>query len=686
MSFRSDHTASWNTTLRNRLERQRGLKYDTMNGLGNASNRSNGFSGLKDININKKGPAKPKRVSGSYSQYFYKVFQNRMKYYHRLSFVISLSMCVLLTVPYGGSILFYPVKVALLSTGFALVKFARDSTLRVESSGASTEIQHMINSVFSSQCFILFAAYFASTFIIYSIIFWQSSSSDLSYCISSATKTVKPFINDSFMFFWFFVAFTSFFYSAQMMIFEKNKLNFKIGTYRAEPVDQLKNLNWVSLLKEAASISGCVVVLSGPLYTFVRRFIFKVMFYPMISVFNLNRQIPAIRFSLRLYLTVNLIGFITVLVYELLNRIYNAYAMTGCLVVKKPLSSYSDNQQFKTLMSGLTDYKDSLVRLTAYQELVFRTTSRQMSDRTCLYENNNGILLLDQMSKVIRSSVNAAKMELPKLQGTKGEKKPTVKKQNGDTTATIFGRLGLDAGLNDTDSVNAIGADDGDVNGIFSTNKVRPEDLFLRSTYVKKPLKSKDPVLKGFVEKAEDAALKLIQKYQVLFVRKMKEFINSRSEKSRILRITTKVLKSDVWEVILFRSYKLEADRRIPNKVIVGNCIVAMSEMLLHARIEDRKRTVLHSLTEVLSLLTRIYRSTSEFLENPPVKPRSANQINHNAIKEINDLAISYFFKLVIYYNSTLNDMILTPDTFKLAKWCTDVALEEQRAQLREVE
>ncbi|VEU19871.1 DEKNAAC100786 [Brettanomyces naardenensis] len=663
--LRNVHIRPWNSGIHDIHERFEHLDKNKLH----VPIRRNLAAATTVSNKGKADTSKSKSVT--YATYFRKVLKIRMKYYHRLSFMIALSFAVVLALPFRGSVFMYPVKVITMWAAFSLIKIARDSTLRVESSNASSEVQHVISVIFSSKCLQMLAAYLTSTFFIYSIIFFQSSSY-LNYCISSTSKTVKPFLNDNFMFFWYFVFFVAIFYTFQFMVFEKNKLNFKISTYRSEPTEQLKRLHWTSFLKETASITGCITVLAGPIYLAIRNFLFDVMFYPVVAILNLNRQIPASRLSFSLYVVVCLVCFLVVFIYELLNKIYNAYAMAGCLIVKKPLSAYSEHP-FEALMTGITNYKDNFVRLTAYQEIVYRSTAENALERKDFYDANNWVLALNEISKVIKESSRAAKMDLPQLKKEKLKEKkgpPAVK----PVEPSIFGTLGHGAGVDLNNGSRSMD----DRGSIFAGKGLQPDDLFLRSD---KKVNKEENAVKNAVQSAEDALMIIIKKYEGRFVKMLKEYVSSRTQGSRFLRFVEQKLNSDLWDTLLSHSYRREADRRIPNKALVGNAIVAVSEMLFHAKSEDRKNVVEDSITEVLTLLTRIYRSTSEFMDNPPVRPRNSEQANNNSIKEINDLAISYFFKLVVFYNSSLNDLILSPETFRLAKWCTDIALEEQRVQ-----
>lgn len=626
----------------------------------------------------------------TYTKIFHKTFELRMRYYYRLCGIAAFVLTLLLVLPCsGGTIALFPFKVLLIWGAFSLLKKTRDLVLTVESSHSASELQHIVSVLFSSSFLYVYASYNLTTLSILSLVFLQAGGNELDISTPSTTKTIKPFLNDNFMFFWFFTGLLSFFYSVQFLIFEKNRLNFKIASYREDPVQTLNKIKWKSLLEESASIAGCISLTAVPIYLISREFIFKVAFKLVVTAFNLNSRLPPLGISFKTFIMLSAVSFVTVFAYELLNKVYNAYATTGCLVVDKPLSTYSE-PAFTTLMSGVTD-NEPLVQLTAYQEIVYRATVADVAKRAIFYDRVNWTSLLEQMVKVIRTASKAAKLGLPVASA---KKEPTKTKSTAPVPPPLFGR-GPTPKFDDDDKPVTDG-------NTTTYGKVHSDDLFLhKRPAVADPAKPAGPPKKSQLQKLEDTLTDKLNDTKQKAIEQLKKQLSS--QQSRIDE-WSKIVDSAKWKQSLTRSYQREADRRIPNRILVGDCVVGMSEMLLHAKSEDSKGAVFASLTEVLNLLTRLYKSTSDFLQNPPV-PKTKKQEptdfsnlfkrtvfassndpvtvpktkDHNAIKEINDLSLSYFFKLVIFYNSTLNDLILSPDTFKLAKWCTDVALEEQK-------
>ncbi|ODV87806.1 hypothetical protein CANARDRAFT_205235 [[Candida] arabinofermentans NRRL YB-2248] len=567
----------------------------------------------------------------------------------------------------------FPLKVCLIWSGFILVRFSRDITLKVESASFSNSLQQAVGEVLSSNFFTCSIAYLISNFFMYLIILYQTVG--FTYYVESPTKTIKPFVNDRFIYYWFFLVYYSLMYAAQFLVLQKNKLNFQIGVYRADPISYLQSLSWRSVSKESLSISVFVSATAPVLYYFSRKLIYRLFLFPLMWLLNLNHQLPKFAMSFKLYLYLSILSFLTTLSYEILNKVYNAYTMVGCLNILKPLSSYSEDP-FQTLLSGLKDLKNPFVRLTAFQELAYYASSTNPADREIFYKNGtNWTLLLEQCSILIKNSCKAIKSDLttkstvPSVVATELPKLATER-------STIFGNSGqYKSPFQFDDDLNS--ADQQNMNGMFETKPMDSENLYFKPTTGKKL--NQQPSAKS--NQSEYSFLTFLKNVQgpELF-NKLITTANSSDNKFLAKLRAQLTEKSKIPDKLIAKSLAREADKRIPNKAILGNSIIAISEVLLHAKKEDKKSVTIGTLTETLTLLTKVYKATSDFMSNPPVKPLN-DESNNNVIVEINNLTLSYFFKLVIMYNSILNDLILSPEVFKFAKWCIDSAIEEKRNQ-----
>ncbi|KAG7889130.1 hypothetical protein KL905_004873 [Ogataea polymorpha] len=573
------------------------------------------------------------KKQNNYSKILAKVFHMRMKFYSRLALLLALVYTIIVSLPFKISPLFFPVKVCLFWCSFMMIRFARDLTLKVETTTYSTLFQQVFGSLLSAEFATLMSSFLISNVVTYGIIWSQSAS--LSYYIESPTKTIKPFVNDKFLYFWFFAFTSTLVYTVLFLTKGKNQLKFRVGVYRVEPLEYLKNLPLLEILKETSIFSISVTLAMPPLFLMVRKFMFNTLLFPFIWLLSLNTHLPRVSISLSLYFSLFLLTFTTILLYEVLNEIYNAYAMVGCLNVKKPLSTHAEDQ-LETLLSGLKDVKHPFVRLTAFQEIVYM--SQTAEERKFFYKNTtNWTSILEQCSIVIRSVSMAvtADLSIPKVIQTPVQK------------SSIFGNSGSSRSPVDEDKPDK-----------------KVDSLFL-------PAEKPKPKPKSFLETIQDKITsfgKNVRKPELL----VKLERESRSKNTR--EVLDCVLSNlGFLEDIFLPNIEREASKRVPNKVLVGDAVLVISEVLLHAKHEDRKNVVTPTLTEVLTLLTRLYKATAEFLSDPPAKDTGSC-----CIRELNELALDYFFKLVVQYNSVLNDLILAPDVFKFAKWCTDTALDEK--------
>ncbi|KAG7773016.1 hypothetical protein KL930_004799 [Ogataea haglerorum] len=573
------------------------------------------------------------KKQNNYSKILAKVFHMRMKFYSRLALLLAFVYTIVVSLPFRTSPLFFPVKFSLFWCSFMLLKFARDLTLKVETTTYSTLFQQIFGSLLSAEFATLMSSFLISNVLTYGIIWSQTAS--LSYYIESPTKTIKPFVNDKFLYYWFFAFASTLVYTVFFLTKGKNQLKFKIGVYRVEPLEYLRNLPLSEILKETSIFSISVTLATPVIFLMVRKFMFSTVLFPFIWLLNLNTHLPRVSISLSLYFGLFLLTFTTVLLYEVLNEIYNAYAMVGCLNVKKPLSTHAEDQ-LETLLSGLKDIKHPFVRLTTFQELVYMAQTAE--ERKFFYKNTaNWTSILEQCSIVIRSVSMAvtADLSLPPVIQTPVQKN------------SIFGNSGSSRSPIDEDKSDR-----------------KADSLFL-------PAEKPKPKPKPFWETVLDRITSLGKKVRKpeLLVRLEKE---SRSRNTR--EALEYVLSSlGFLEDLFLPNIEREAAKRVPNKVMVGDAVLVISEVLLHAKHEDRKSVVVPTLTEVLTLLTRLYKATAEFLSDPP-----ARDTGSCCIRELNELTLDYFFKLVVQYNSVLNDLILAPDVFKFAKWCTDTALDEK--------
>ncbi|KAH3669318.1 hypothetical protein OGAPHI_001439 [Ogataea philodendri] len=573
------------------------------------------------------------KKQNNYAKILSKVVHSRLKFFSRLALLLTLIQTIFVVLPFRTSWIWFPFKWILFWAIATLIRFARDLTLKVETSTYSTLFQQIIGSVLSPEFVTLFSAFSIANIVNYGTVWAQSAS--LSYYIESPTKTIKPFVNDKFLYFWFFALTNTLTYTIVFLTQGKNQLKFKIGSYRQEPIEHLKKLPFLQILKQSSLFSISITVVTPIVYGTVRKFLFNSILFPLVWGLGLNHHLPRMAISISLYFQLFALTLLTTVIYELVNEIYNAYTMIGCLNVKKPLSAHSDNQ-LETLISGFKDIKHPFVRLTAFQELVY--FSQTAEERKFFYKTpTTWTSILEQCSIVIRGTSMAVTADLSPAKVSP----PPVQKNS------IFGNSGTGRSPIEEEK-----------------QETNTDALFL-------PVEKPQPKQKTLAEQFQDHLLQLGKKVKKtdLLIKLEKESRNKNTQ--LVLDYITSNLS--FLETLFVPSLSREAAKRVPNKVIVGDAVITIAEVLLHAKHEDRKNIITPTLTEVLTLLTRLYKATAEFLSDPPAK-----DTGNCCVRELNELTLDYFFKLVVLYNSILNDLILSPDVFKFAKWCTDTALDER--------
>lgn len=616
----------------------------------------------------------------TYSSIYSKVFHNRMKFYYRLSAILAFLITIVVTFPFKTNIIFFPVKFLLIWSGFIIFELGRASTITTVSMSTSNYIQKVVALFTVKKTYVLFSSIMINSSIILLILYAQADSS-LTYYIATPTKTIKPFVNDNFAFFLFFMISSTIFYSWKYIVNERFILQTPIGTFREEPIEYLKSLTYLKGLVSSL-IRAVFSLLAIPLLYqfFFRNVFFKVFLKPLVFFCDLNQQLPRSDISITTTVMAAFYAWLIFFSIDFLNELFNAYALVGCLVVDKPISFHSETP-FQTLLHGIKDYKNPLVRLTAYQELAYLSTSPDFKDRLAFYDLNNWTLLLTEFYFVLNTSAKSARSDLPKrnrIDALKSEKLNYMKKN-----ISLFGNLNKYENNLDFEFNFEISDDKKD-----DKIKEKPDTTIFskeNEAIFEKPAISQK--LTAFEESYNKVAYavfnrihKTFQKFET-YIKKYFEVedINELKETDSATYQLYVVLNdvAELFKTVIFGTIEEQSNKRLPNKEIVGFAIISLTELLIHSKTEDKNHIVTDSLTESLTLLTKVYKGTSEFLNNPPVK------INNQkfSILIINELTISYFFKLVIFYNSSMKDLLLPPEVFKLSKWCTDMALEQQKEQ-----
>lgn len=324
--------------------------------------------------------------------------------------------------------------------------------------------------------------------------------------------------------------------------------------------------------------------------------------------------------------------------------LYQAYISIGCLIVDVPLSSASTSP-FETLISGLKD-TDCNVQLLAFQELLFISKTPEIKYRFPLYQLNNWDVILDIIGSRLSQSAKNCRKGMPYV--NKAVKNDANKKTHN---VSLFGNLS---------SYNNATSGNDDITG----------SLYTAPSTASFPAQTSGSDNSVPVEQEQEQEVPKNSKYQDQTVRIIKLLDDKINEmfskyKQKFVPVTSII---NYW-IVRYQTRKRLNVAEGEDKII-QICIESLSEMLIHCKGEDTHDKVFNTLTDALILLAKVYKGTSQFLIY------YGSSFNDNKMVQMNLSSLKFFYKLIIFYNSVLNDLILPPEVFRLAKWCTDYAIE----------
>jgi nucleoporin NDC1 len=365
-------------------------------------------------------------------------------------------------------------------------------------------------------------------------------------------------------------------------------------------------------------------------------------------------------------------AFHLVLGWELTNHWFNVYAQVGCLDGAKPISAYSADP-LNTLVQGLRDPHPH-TQFTAFQELAY-IASLRAPDATKL-----------------RAAIYNASPTFGPLWGSIFDECALVVR---DTTVRVSYRLRAD--LRQLAPPQAAAPwllhPSGDIfakapQGASSEWRLQPRP----KPRPESPLpQTKAPAALPAVAAAATAAghywrqmqtrLDALSAKQVLppFARALatRWFCKYRAFRDEVL--TTSVIGG------LFRvTVQTDCQLRVLDPVTFGNAVLAVSHLVVHAVEEDKRGTILNrEVAEVLTLLEKPIRAMKNYTQQPPASidltpaQRQSPVANDHLVAYLHDLVISEFFEICVKYNYTLNDLLLPPRVYKLAKRVVDAAIAQ---------
>lgn len=633
------------------------------------------------------------KKASTYQTYFGKVLAKRLKYLNNINGLLAIILSISLRLPYGkfwwNLILTFILRGPLIFVALFIIKLSRDNNSTVEFSPYKTLGLQVAKTLVTRKFVLTLALYGISTYIFTSLFIFQLPFT-FDYYLLSKEYQQKPLLNDEWIYYWFYSFYLALAYSAQYLIFQRNRLQFQYGVTKVRPEDAL--LRKIPKLIGNTIVLNSVIGISGPiLYFFLRSIIYKINWFTIVLM-GLDAKVPSYHVSLKTMIHISYVSAQIIFAWEIVNHVYNVYATIGCLDGSKPISTYSSDP-INTLLSGLrnVDPENQLSRLTAYQELAYIATTNDAEGvklRNAIYNahSKGGFIwpaILDECSLTIKEVTlrinyrSASDMKVLK------QKEISVKDDfriSSKANDEIFGNS-----FTLSPTPNSQSSPLTNVKKYDETNKPKQDPAA--------PNIKSSPVYK-FVE------LQIITPV-ISVLSSWLDVTNADASKSSYLNYFTKVLneiKSVYAEYrnqflkthigIFFRiTIKRDTETRIINPVNFGNAVIAITNLTIHAIEEDKNSTVTNShISEILSLLERPIRAGSNYTDmlpssvylTPEQKGDNILTKNH-LIALLHDLTMNEFFQVCIKYNYKLNDLVLSSRAFKLAKWVIDVAIAQQQ-------
>ncbi|KGR04805.1 nucleoporin NDC1 [Candida albicans P57072] len=581
------------------------------------------------------------------------------------------------------------VKVPTIFFTLSVIRQVRKQFLIVEYSHHKTLGAQIYYSILSFQFLINWLGYLISSWLIFGavIVFTSKLKFNLSdYYILSKEYRQHPIINDQWVYYWYNPVFISFFYTCNQLIFQRQRLNFEIGNIRNKPQNYLfKHLP--ILLGNSLGLNLFVISLTPITYWLVKYYIYK-SFILIILIFRLDSDIiPNNNTSWITYLQLSYLSFFIILSWEVVNHVFNVYATIGCLDGNKPISSYSTDP-LNCLLSGLRDVDPNyqLSRLTAFQELAYLATS---SDKEALKlrfkifsfrskKLNAWTSLLEECALVIKettdrinyrstSDLNALKsLEISGLKGNINNYRDS--KQNSDN---LFGNSFINTSPVDKKSSELIKK--------YQANTSTTAEGKKKSNKVQELIGSIQHFASQFFgnfQKTIGDANQLQEKFAKSF--NFKHYLQIyQNYKDKFLQ---------TYIGIFFRiTMKRDNESRIINPINFCNSIIAISNLLQYSIEEDKYDIISNDdVCKVLNLLEKPIRATTNYIDYLPASvyvPQNSQPKKHSCLMgKLHDLSMHEFYEICIRFNGKLNDLILTPRTYKLVKWVIDkeIAIQQE--------
>lgn len=617
----------------------------------------------------------------SYYEAFQKVTHKRLSYANNIYGIISILSTFYLSFPYESiqsCFLGILYRAPLMFVACYLVRLLRDSSSTIKYSVQKTFVDQIVRSVASKEFITGACLYLASALLVGGMHIFQLPFA-YSYYVLSKEYQQRPLVNDGWVFYWFSLVYTAIVYLLQFYIFQRNMLKYKIGVLKVNPQEVL--FRKMPLFVGVSFILAGFVGFTAPIvYVLVHLFVYKTIYLPAL-ILGLDTGTPSYSVSFDVWFSVVYMSFGLILLWELVNHVYQVYVTIGCLDMSKPMSTYCEDP-INSLVVALQDVRpeSQFCRLTAFQELAYIATTTEPDGiklRASVYEThkNNSTswqLIYEECSLLIREATlrisyrSPLDLEPPIQLGVDGiVNNPTSSIDIfGNSTTThvaayqnSFPELAKNGNSDSKTTKSTAASPYSYALSIIQLQVYTPILSLISLLQINKTVQDKEKTLSKLVLSKIDIVKKQYYHYR-------QEFLSTSYGKP-------------------FRvSLPRDAESRVINPVDLGNAAIALANLLIHAIEQDKISTVTNTqVADVMNLLELPISACSEYSRSIPrsVYVAPGQETNRHLIAKLHDVFMSEYFQICIKYNHKLNDLMLTSGSFKLAKLVVDVAIAENQ-------
>ncbi|KAI5962778.1 NDC1 [Candida theae] len=610
----------------------------------------------------------PPQDINEYHRIFSKVFNKRLKYVLNVNIILSILMTIVLDLPFHRLLslrflLSIVLKVPVYFLALTLIRQARVRFSTVNYSNQKTLGLQIYHSLLSNQYLEVTSFHILSALFVYGVFIFNLPFTFDFYLISKEYRK-SPLLNDEWVYYWVCPFIVGALYSANQLVFQRNRIPFEYGHNRNSPQSSLF-AHLPQALGNALGLTILISIASPALYWGCKSYLYRSLI--VLRLFGLDNSLPEGSTTLYTYLKLAFLTYVLVLNWELENHLFRVYATIGCLDGKKPISSYSKDP-LNCLLKGLRDVAPSheLSRLTAFQELAYIATTSE----------KEGLRL--------RLAIFSARSKKEKLWPALYEECSLVirevngqinKRSTRDMKALISWEKDVDTGFKRRKDDNIFGnsftsslLDEG---GKSATNSKATSESnwvgYVRSEVIAPVVKVISPYLPQHVSSYFTSSLtsfktKEGQKIDAVASEFRKQFLES------------------VFGVLFRVTLKRDCESRVRNPANFGNAVIAVSNIIQRSVVEDSLNVVTSAdIGSTLNLLEKSIRISTNYTDQLPASVFvGSSKSKFHLISDLNNLEYHEFYNTCIQFSGLLNELNLSPKASELAKWVIDIAIAEK--------